>query len=363
MKATLRRPSDLGPDEVAAWHRFQAEELALQNPFVSPEFASAVDGVRTDARVVVVEEDREVVGFLPCSVGGLGLARPIAPGFCDLQAFVHRPGLSWSPRAVLGAAGLRAWRFDHLLGAQVGEVTGPARPVTTAASWIIDLADGWDGYARWAKAERGRYFKWLERKQRRFQREHPDASFTYARDDPAGLSALMALKSAQCRRMGWKDLFGLGWVRDLVERLAGSRTAALAGGLSALRIGDRVVAADFSLRSSRVYAGWLIAYDPDLAPYSPGAVRWRHLLEAAAAQGVSRIDLGKGEDDFKRRFSSGTVALAVGMWTAGGPLAGAWGGVDHLGRVARSRYPTVEQRARATLQAARRRYERSTPSG
>lgn len=361
VKATVCRPADLGPAEVAAWHEFQAADMDLQNPFVSPEFAFAVGHVRADARVVVVEDGQEVVGFLPCSLGALGWARPIAPGFCDLQAFVHRPGLSWSPGAVLGAAGLRCWRYDHLLRAQASGTSAPATPSTdTAQSWIIDLGDGWDGYVRWAKAERARYLNWLERKQRRFHRDHPRVSFSYARHDPDGLGALMTLKSAQCRRMGWVDLFSVPWVRELVERLAGTTTAALSGGLSALRVDDRVVAADFSLRSGSVYAGWLIAYDNELASSSPGAVRWRHLIEAAAADGMRRIDLGKGEDDFKRRFCSGSVPLAEGVWTADGLLAGAWGRMDRLARRARARHPEAERSAQRAVQAVRRRrYERS----
>lgn len=343
------RPGELGRDEVEAWHRFQSHDLELQNPFLSPEFAQAVDAVRPDVRVAVLEQDGCLAGFLAFSAGRYGVARPVAAGVCDLQGFVHHPEAAWEPAALMKACGLRAWRFDHLIGAQSSGV-GAGR----AESWVIDLSDSWDGYRSWAKAERGRYLNWLERKQRRFERDHPDFAFSYGGADPDGRRALVELKSAQCRRMGWDDFLGRPWIRELIERLAVVDTPALAGGLSALRAGSRVVAADFSLRSTSVYAGWLIAYDPTLSTASPGAVRWYHVLRAAAGDGIRRVDLGKGGDDFKHRFSTGTVGLAEGLWTAEGPLPAALQRADGWGRSVRARHHRGEQRLRGAVRAARR---------
>lgn len=352
MKTTICRPGDLGDSELACWREFQSSELSLQNPFLSPEFAIAVDAVRSDARVAVVEQDGEIAGFLAYSAGPFGLARPVAPGMCDLQAFVHRPGLHFEPSALVASTGLRAFRFDHLLGSQDNHQAATA--TVPADSWLIEFEDGWEGYVSWAEKERGRYLNWLERKQRRFIRDHPDAEFTYAAHDPAGLRALMALKTEQCKRMGWEDVFAEDWVRQLVERLAEMRTAGLAGGLSSLRIDGAYLAVDFSLLSERLYAGWLIAYDDSLASSSPGAVRWRYLLEAAAAAGIRRVDLGKGADDFKRRFSTGTLPLAEGMWGAAGAVPGCLVFAERLGRSLRSRLPAVEERVRRSVRTIRR---------
>jgi CelD/BcsL family acetyltransferase involved in cellulose biosynthesis len=321
-----------------------------------------VDSVRDDARVAVAEEGGRPVGFLAYSLGPFRVARPIAPGVTDLQAFVHHPGLRWDPRQLLRGAGLTGWSFDHLLGPQAAEM-GHAGPTVCDRTWLADLAQGWDGYVRWAMNERRRHFKRMESQHGRFLDAHPGACFSHGVDDPDGLQALIGLKSEQCRRRGWKDLFGLGWVRELVERLASCSSPALAGSLSALRADGQVVAADMSIRSETVYAAWIVAYRHELAPYSPGVVRWRYLLEALGHEGIQLVDFGRGQDEFKRRFATTTGPLGEGLWTAGGngsPLARAWRCVQQ----ARARHPGVEQRLRADMHNARRwRYRWSHPGG
>lgn len=352
MTMSVCRPGELGAREIAAWHAFQSAELSLQNPFLSPEFARVVDSVRDDARVAVAEEGGHPVGFLAYSLGPFRIGRPIAPGLTDLQAYVHHPGLPWDPGPLLREAGLAGWSFDHLLGQQAAEM-GHAGPTVFDKTWLIELAHGFDGYAQWAMTERRRHFRWMEKQQRRLLEAHPDTSFSYAADDPDGLRALIDLKSEQCRRRGWMDLFGLRWARELVERLAACSSPALAGSVSTLRVDDRVVSVDMSLRSDTVYAGWIVAYQQELAQYSPGVVRWRYLLEAAAKEGIQLIDFGKGEDEFKRRFATTTRMLGAGLWTAGGTgsaLARVW----RYAQLGRARYPGVEQRLRANVQTVRR---------
>lgn len=360
MITSVCRPRELGEREISAWHEFQSAEVGLQNPFLSPEFARVVDSVRDDARVAVAEEGGRPIGFLPYSVGPFRVARPIAPGVTDLQAYVHRPGLRWDPSQLLRDAGLTGWSFDHLLGRQAAEM-GHAGPTVCDRTWLIDLSHGWDGYTRWATTERRRHFKRMETQHRRFLDAFPGASFDYEANDNEGLRALISLKSEQCRRQGWKDLFALGWVRELVERLASCSSPALAGSLSTLRADGHIVAADMSIRSQTVYAAWIVAYQHTLASSSPGVVRWRCLLEALGHGGIRLVDLGRGEDQFKRCFATTTLPVGEGLWTVGGtrsPLARVW----RTAQQARARYPGVEQRLRADLRKARRWRYRWAPS-
>jgi CelD/BcsL family acetyltransferase involved in cellulose biosynthesis len=349
MKVTVCRPGELGPDEVERWHHFQ-EDPDFANPFLSPAFARAADAVRDDARVAVAHDGGVAVGFLPFSAGRAGVARPIAAGFNDRQAFVHAPDLPWRWPELLRGAGLRALRFDHLCRRQVASATDAGARAVTDGSFLIDLSGGWEQYRGWAKEHRGRYLNWLERKQRRLVSDLPEVTFSFDDGDGA-LPALMALKSAQCLRMGWHDAFSGGWTRQLVERLAQSRDPGCAGTMSVLRTAGRVVAADFSLRHGSVYVGWLIAYDDELRQRSPGAVRWWYLLRAAADAGITTVDLGRGGDDFKRRFSTDEEEVGVG-WLAASPAAA------RLGRAAASGFdrarPAVEPRARRLVRRVRR---------
>jgi CelD/BcsL family acetyltransferase involved in cellulose biosynthesis len=315
---TVCRPRDLGRSEVARWHELQQLDFELQHPFLSPEFALVADQVRGDARVMVVEDGSTIVAFMPFRLSKLRVASPITPGFNDLQALVSMPGLDLHVPTLLASANLRAWTFDHLLSGYPALHPTDAASTQATSTWVIDLPGGWAGYVEWAKAERRRYLNWLERKQRHLKTEAREYQFSYDSRDPAVLRKLMEIKTNQCRAMGWRDMFAEGWVREMFEQLAALRADASTGVLSALRVNGEIVAADFSLRSASIYAGWIIAYDPVWSQLSPGAVRWRHVIEAVADDGIGRIDLGKGVDDFKRRFSTGQRPLREGTVAGSG---------------------------------------------
>jgi CelD/BcsL family acetyltransferase involved in cellulose biosynthesis len=77
-----------------------------------------VGRVRPGARVAVLEEGPEVVGFFPYERGPLRVGRPIGAGLSDCQGLVHTPDLEWDRRELLRGAGLNVWEFDHLLATQ-----------------------------------------------------------------------------------------------------------------------------------------------------------------------------------------------------------------------------------------------------
>lgn len=73
------------------------ESPEYANPFLSPEFAIGVGRHRGGARVAVLREGGEPVGFLPFERNALGVGRAIGLGLSDCQALVHRPGSPGTP--------------------------------------------------------------------------------------------------------------------------------------------------------------------------------------------------------------------------------------------------------------------------
>jgi CelD/BcsL family acetyltransferase involved in cellulose biosynthesis len=61
-----------------------------------------------------------------------------------------------------------------------------------------------------------------------------------------------------------------------------------------------------------VFHSWFLAYDRELAQYSPGMILLLEMARAAESQGIRRIDLGKGPDSYKVSWMSGATTLAVG---------------------------------------------------
>jgi CelD/BcsL family acetyltransferase involved in cellulose biosynthesis len=307
MEVSVCHPRELGPTECARWAELQAETGGLDNPFCSASFAKSVGEVDEPARVAVISDGPSIVGFLPFRPGRLGSGRPLAAGIAGCHPLLYRPGSGLSWREVLAGCHMTMWSFDNLVAPAC-----PTVATTTIPSHVIDLTDGYERYLAAAAVRSKRYFNWLRRKRQRIERELGEIRFTSGLDDPAGLDALIRWKSDQYRRSGRPDPFARPWVLALVHRLDDSRRPDCTGYLSVMRAGDHVLAVDFSLHSRSVYAGWFVSYNTEFAAYSPGAVRWLSVLEKAAALGLSTVDLGPGDQDYKLRMATGTTDLFRG---------------------------------------------------
>lgn len=316
MKISTIHPRELDASALETWRALQQTNPALASPYFAPEFTLAAAGVRNDVRVAVLEEDGRIVGYFPHQRGLLGACRPVGGALSDHHGVVAAEGTTWSWRELLRATGLSCWRFDHLVASQsTSEVIGH-RP---CASPGLDLSNGFAAY-RSARLQRGsRRVAELDRKARKLEREVGPVRFeVYAGDDV--LPQVLAWKSEQCRRTGVFDYFALRWTRGLVERVLHTREPGFAGALSAVWAGDKLVAAHMGMHSPGVWHWWFPTYDHASARYSPGALLLLRLAEAAAARGITTLDLGKGSDGYKDSFADTWLPLAEGFVGRRSPL-------------------------------------------
>ena len=320
MQITVIRPEELGAAETAAWHSMQARTESLGNPFLSPEFAVAVGHLRSGARVAVLADGPEIVGFFPFERRRLGGGVPIAAGLTDCQGLIHAPGMEWQPRMLLLACGLSAWRFDHLVTGQ-----GPFEryQMALAPSPVIDLADGFDAYLAALKTSAPHFCKEMRRKSHKLEREVGEIRFVADSRDVRDLRTLMTWKSDQYRRTGRSDRFCQAWIVELLEVLLATRTGHFSTMLSVMHAGEVPIAAHLNLRSGRVLAGWFPAYDTRFGRYSPGLILRLRETEAAAAAGVHQIDMGKGFKPYKETLKSHDIFVAEGIVTRRSLLAAA----------------------------------------
>ena len=320
MRISVIHPAELGPAEVATWRSFQYGTDLLANPFLSPDFTIAVGRHRPGARVAVLEDDRDIIGFLPFERRRLGLGVPIAAGLTDLQGLVHAPKADWDPRALLRACDVAAWQFDHLVAGQK-----PFAPYQhgRAASPVIDLSRGYDAYYQDLKSRWPRFSRNLSRRDRKLEREVGPARFVLDAPDVTGLHTLMAWKSDQYQRTGRVDRFAQPWIVALLEDLLGTRNEHFSGLLSLLYAGDVPVAAHFGVRFGRTLSYWFQAYRTSFSVYSPGLMQTMRTIEGAAAQGVELVDLGKGHKRYKEELKSYDLTVAEGIVTRPSPLGAA----------------------------------------
>ncbi|MGW7434519.1 GNAT family N-acetyltransferase [Streptomyces sp. NPDC054849] len=289
-------PVDMRPTDVERWGELRARTAPVANPFMSPEFCQAVGRVRPGARVAVVRQDGEPVGFFPFERGRWGRGRAIGLGVSDCQGAVLHPDLHLDPYELLRASSLSVWEFNHLESGQdlflpfaTGRFTSP----------VIEVPGGYAPYENLLRTRSRKFLKSTLAQDRRLARQVGPLKFVFDERNPEALRTLMAWKSAQYRRTGRRDRFAQTWINHLVRILADTTTPACSGVLSVLYAGDRPLAAHFGLRSRTVLSCWFPAYDRNFAKFSPGLVLHLRMIEAAAGVGIEMLDLGRGDAAYK----------------------------------------------------------------
>ncbi|MEV0527331.1 GNAT family N-acetyltransferase [Streptomyces sp. NPDC050439] len=317
MDITVHRPGELTAADRVAWTALQskahlngAPELA--NPFLSPEFTLAVGHWRRGVRIAVVREDGEPAAFFPFQRSITGVGRAIGLGVSDCQGLVHRPGFTWDARELLRACGLALYEFDHLAGGQEPFEAGASG---SFASPVMDIDQGYEAYLAQLKEKSPKFTRTTRAKERRLTRDHGTVRYVHDERDPTVLRTLMEWKAAQYRRTGRSNRFAQAWITQLVHQLFHTRSDQFAGLLSVLYVDEVPVAAHFGLRSERIIAQWFPAYDPAFAKYSPGLIMHLHMAEAAAADGIAYLDLGRGQKQYKDSLKTRELTVYEG-WVA-----------------------------------------------
>ncbi len=343
------RPSELGPGEIAAWHSMQRLTSSLANPFLSPEFATAVDRFRSNARVAVLTDGPEIVGFFPFERRRLGAGAPIGAGLNDCQGVIHKPGVEWEPQDLLRACKLSMWQFDHLAE---GQRPFAQHTVGVSPSPVIDLTDGFAAYQDKLRVKSPQFCKDIARKARKLEREVGELRFAVDSREHAELRVLMRWKSDQYHRNGWVDVFDRPWIVDMIDYLFSTRSDHFGGLLSVLYAGQAPVAAHFGLRSGHVLAHWYPAYDQRFGKHSPGLIQHLRMAAETAAHGVRVIDMGTGIERYKQTLKSHDIFVSDGIVTRGPLIAHAHkanGALTNWARRQVKRYPPLFRAADAVL--------------
>lgn len=302
---------DLGEADLDAWHELRNADPALDSPYFHPGFAAAVHaGGRAVSVVVGRTDDGKITALLPVHRDRSAL-RPAGWPAADFQGPLLAPGATFPAAALLGG-GIRSFTFDHL-------VTGAA----DFEPWIegrrespfLDVSGGLTGYLGRASRSGKDNMGQARRRAAKAEREHGAVRFTADDPDPAVLDQVIALKRAQYAATGARDYFAEVRHRELMASLLRTRDPEFGGILSTLRAGPHLLAAHFGLRSGGVLHWWFPVYDPAFASLSPGWMLLRELVCAAPALGFTRIDLGRGDDEYKRRAKTGESVVCQGIVT------------------------------------------------
>ena len=338
--------SDLTAEQRAAWAAIQEATPSLDSPYFRPEFTAAVAAVRSDVRVAVIEQAGQAVGFLPFQNKAMGAGKPVGSRMSDYQGLIAKPDLRITSSELLRGCGLHSYAFDHLPAAQA---TFTAAHAETALSRHFDLSGGFEAYLADRKAAKSGEVKEAQQKFRKMERDLGPVRVEFDCRDRDVFDTLLAWKSEQYERTGFTDIFAFGWPVKLLNTIWEQRDPAFCGLLSSLYAGDTLLAMHFGMRSHGVLHSWFPAYSMEHSKLSPGGVLLLEVAREAAAAGITKIDLGKGDEKYKQGFTNGSTLLAEGRVSRGGVLDRAnasWGCLRSWLRTARVAAP-VRASARA----------------
>jgi CelD/BcsL family acetyltransferase involved in cellulose biosynthesis len=311
--ATVRTvPFDkLGSEELDTWHRLRASNPKLDSPYFHPGFAAAVHESGRTVEVVVGRDKSGAVSALwPVHRDG-GVLRPVGWPGADFQGPVLAPGATFPPLLLLGG-GVRSLAFDHLL-----------EPAPEFAPWVestrpsplVDTTGGLEGYLGRATKSGKDNMGQARRRTAKAERELGPVKFEADTVDEEALRKVVELKRGQYSSTGVADYFAEPDRLALMNRLLHTRGTDFGGVLSTVYAGDRLLAAHFGIRSGGVLHWWFPVYDPEFSALSPGWILLRELVAAAPSLGVTRIDLGRGDDEYKRRAKTGELMVSQGVVT------------------------------------------------
>jgi CelD/BcsL family acetyltransferase involved in cellulose biosynthesis len=340
MKFRIFPAAQLSAEHLAAWSRLQRSDATLASPYFRPEFTQAVAAVRGDVEVAVWEQAGKPVGFLPFQRNGRRVGMPVGSPMNDFQGAIAQSDVAWSPQEVVRSAGLRAWRFDHLLTSQTA--FAPFQYVF-AESPYLDLSQGFEHYF----SSRSYHFRKQFRKLDRTASRYGDVRLETNPADRDALRSLVEWKIDQCRRTHVPCTFAEDWSLKLIEHILAHPTEEFSGLLSSLYVGDRIAAVLFAIRSGNVLHEWISAFNRDLGELRPGLILQKHLAQAACSLGITRIDLGTGDEFYKSRLATGSDQLAEGTVHARSlhaPIHRAWIRTKDRLRSTRLRGPVTRAR-------------------
>lgn len=317
MKIHTIEPRELDHTLRDAWHAIGRGQPALASPYFCPEYVELAARSRRGVEIAILEDAGDVVGFLPFERTVWNTARPVGGRLSDFQGAIALADADWKLDEVLSSCRLRQWEFDHVLAEQP---QWTPFHVGVRPSPYIDLARGAESYFAERKLAGVRSISQAWRKLKKLEREVGPLRFEWNEPTADVLQKLRRWKSQQYIATGQSDLFASHRHTQFLQQIAAAATERFAGVTSTLYAGEQLAAVHLGMRSERVLHYWFPAYEPELSKYSPGLGLILLLAEQAAERGITRLDLGKGEEEYKQSFASASTPVAEGV-VSGGKLS------------------------------------------
>ncbi|MFO0901898.1 MAG: GNAT family N-acetyltransferase [Pirellulales bacterium] len=293
---------ELDATSIQTWEALRQRNAQLRSPFFACEYTRIMAAERSDVEVGVLLRDGREVGYFPYQRSGSS-AVPVGESLTDFQGFIVDADEPISPPEYLRGCRLSTCKFRYLAAGWRELETYRYRRLRSP---VIGLARGMASFEESTAARGSDLIPKCTRGLRTLAKKVGPTRMELDCRDALVLERLLEWKALQHQRNGTHDGFGEPESRRILQRLVATHDPTLAGVVSGFYAGEHLVAAALNLRSHETLHVWITAYNPEFSKFSPGLLCMMELVREAAADGVTRIDLGHGDEPYKYRFCTET---------------------------------------------------------
>lgn len=319
-------------DELApAW---DALAVACGRPLVTPAWMAGgwrhLSTPGAQLRVVAVRDGDELVAIAPF------YAEPKGAGRIDLRMLggamprvgpIALPGREWEAAGPVAEALAAAVPRADVLALESAPVAshwpvaladrwpGPIRPPLhryyVQSSLIVSL--GFDSFDEWMASKSGHFRKRMRALRRRFTDAGGTVRAATPETAPADVETFMNLHAARWEDRGESAIVARrAELTALYLEMAREQLDTGRLRLFVLELDGKPIAAELFAEAGGELSSINGGFDERHAKLGPSHVAIMHAIEDGIARGDKRLDLGPGDQDFKRRFADGNDPVA---WT------------------------------------------------
>ncbi len=296
------------------WIHLRGQNPHLSSPYFDIEFTKAVDRVRNDVEIAVIKNDSGVIiAFLPYQRVGSHHAEPVGGRLNDVHGIIGNLSDQMDCMTqVMHKSKLKSFGFH---AAKNTDPNMEKFQFKELDSHHIDLTKGWEAYRKFVRKHSSTVRR-QGQKTRALEREIGPIRFEYDCQDLMILERLIEMKRAKYQRSKTFDILSVNWAAELLREISTVDRPGFKGLLSALWAGDELIACHFGMLTDDILHYWFPIFDPAFSKYSPGTELLLRVSEKAAETGISKVDLGYGDDEYKFKFCNGTEKVTCGRLTS-----------------------------------------------
>ncbi|MCA9041910.1 MAG: GNAT family N-acetyltransferase [Planctomycetaceae bacterium] len=309
MQVELLAGQALSAAHLRVWSDIVDNNPELDSPFFRPEFTQLMSQLRNRVEVAIIRNAYQIVGFFPFRRVSPVVGQSVGGRLSGAEGIICREGIEVSLEELLDRIQLSSWDFEQV---PANQSQFAPYAFSETMSHYIDLSEGYETYCDRKKDSGSKRIIKLNSLARKLEREQGPVEFQFHDDRLETLDKLIELKSQQFHDTHHTDVFNFDWTRNLLLDLQETDHPKLRGRLSTLSVGGQPIAISYALQSQHVLHGWFTTFDPNYSRYSPGSILILKIAEAAGEAGITRFDLGPGEQLFKQTLKSGSTFVCGG---------------------------------------------------